>query len=311
MIQIGSVQADIRFESGSLERLFADPASVLADAETFWEREEPMRCARGWHTAVGVPVDLERFRAAIWPIASMSPAERESHPALLMTRRVMAEEARFLAEGLPHLCALLPANPATLNIRVLFAGGLRTNAFAHEQVVVNSTSAFWHSAGLSIPERASWVLNLLVHECWHAGYCENQPYWTDRREESGLLWRLLVNLQNEGTATYANYTARRVFPAPADQDFRMLDDPAEIAGKIRMTNTILARREDLDEAALRDLVWTEGVLGRAFYVAGAHMARTIDERLGRKALTDTVAAGPMSFARAYNGAAEAALRLEV
>ncbi len=311
MIRIGNIQADIRFDSGAVERLFASPERALADAEAYWETEEAMRCARGWHKAVGVPADFEHFRAAVREIAELGPGERESHPALRTARRVMQQERRFLEEGLPHLCGVLPDRPATLDIRILLAAALRTNAFAHEQVVVNMTSRFWHVEGLSIDERASWVLNLIVHECWHGGFCENRERWTDAPLGDQTLWSLLVNIQNEGTATYTNYTARQIFPARADQDFRMLDDPAEVAQKVGTMNAILAARCTLDEPALRDLAWREGVLGRAFYVGGAHMARTIDERVGREALVETIAAGPCSFVRAYNAVADADLRVRL
>ncbi len=311
MIQIGTVMADIRFDSGALERLFAHPEKVLGNPEAFWEAEEAMRYARGWHGVVGVPVDMERFRVAVAEIADLSPEERENHPALRMARLVMAQEGRFLDEGLRHLCSFLPAKPATLDIRVLLAGGLRANAFAYEHVVINATSPFWHEAGLSIEERASWVLNLVVHECWHGGYCENQQYWTESSTADGALQRLLVNIQNEGVATYVNYTARSIFPARADKDFEMLDDPETVARKLETVNAILGQRHALDEAAMRELAWREGVLGRAFYIGGAHMARVLDGRAGRSALTGTIAAGPRAFVEAYNAVADGALRVRL
>lgn len=311
MIEIGKVRAKIRFDAGTVERLFADPEGALADAEGFWEREELMRYARGWHEVVGVPMDFDSFRNVVREIVALPATERTEHPALQMTRRVMQEEGRFLAAGIPHVCRLLPDRAATLDIRVLFAGGLRVNAFAYEQVVVNVTSRFWHEADLSIDERASWVLNMLVHECWHGGFCENSERWTDARLDDEALQGLLGNIQNEGIATYVNYTAQAIFPAEAEEDFQMLDDAAEVARKLETMNAILAQRHVLDEAALRDLAWKEGVLGRAFYVGGAHMARTLDERAGRRALVDTIATGPVSFVTAYNAVADPALRVSV
>lgn len=181
LIKMGEIQVNIRFDAGTVERLFADPEAALADAEGFWEREEPMHYARGWHEAVSVPMDFDVFRTVVREIVALPASGRTQHPALQMTRRVMQQEERFLALGVPHVCSLLPDLPATLDIRVLFAGGLRVNAFAYEQVVVNVTSRFWHEADLSIDDRASWVLNMLVHECWHGGFCENAERWTDAR----------------------------------------------------------------------------------------------------------------------------------
>lgn len=311
MIKIGTITAEIRFNAGTVERIFADPEHVLADVEGFWEAEEAMRYARGWHSVVNVPVDWDHFRILVGQIAELTTEQRAQHPALLMTRRVMEQEQRFLDEGLPHLCSFLPGNPAVLDIRVLFAGGLRAYAFAHEQVVIDVTSKHWHATELSISDRASHVLNLLVHECWHGGYSENQAQWTETAMQDETLHRMLVNIQNEGIATYVNYTARAIFPARAERDFQMLDDPIQAAAKLEGMNAILAQRHALDEESMRKLVWDEGVMGRAFYIGGAHMARVLDERAGRSALNDTIAAGPVSFVDRYNEVADHALRVQL
>jgi hypothetical protein len=310
-MQVGNVTADIRFEIGTLEGIFADPDGVLSDVEGFWQTEDALRFAAGWHGVVGVPVDYERFRQIVGDIARLSSEERQAHPALVMARRVIEQEERFARDGIPHLCAYLPDLPARLDIRVLFAAGLRANAFVHEHVVIDATSPHWHEGNRSIEDRASSILNLLVHECWHGGYCENQAQWTERALEDDALYRLLINIQNEGTATYVNYSARTVFPSPGDPDFVMLEDAEQVAAKFAVMNRILGRRFSLSADALRDLAWREGVLGRAFYIGGAHMARTLDERAGRRALTDTIAAGPASFFDAYDRVADDRLRVRL
>jgi hypothetical protein len=291
--------------------MFGDPESVLADVQGFWEREEPLRYATGWHGVVGVPVDLDRFRTVVAEIRALSMDQREAHPALLMTRRVLGQEKRFIDEGIPHVCMYLPDRPARLDIRVLFAGGLRANAFVYEHAVVDATSPHWHAESRSIDERASSVLNLLAHECWHGGFCENRERWSETPHDDTTLYRLLVNIQDEGVATYVNYTARSLFPAPGDSDFAMLGDPAQLVARFEATRAILNQRHTLDEPILRDLVWREGVLGRAFYITGAHMARVIEQRSGRDALTETIATGPLSFFAAYNRVADAPLRVSL
>ena len=47
-----------------------------------------------------------------------------------------------------------------------------------------------------------------------------------------------------------------------------------------------------------------GINQRALYVVGAHMARTIDETLGRDVLVETASKGPRSFITTYNTVAE-------
>jgi len=311
MIQIGTVTADIRFDAGTLEKMFADPEGVLKDVETFWKAEEPMRYTKGWHDGVDVPVDWDHFRTVVNGIAELSPMDRAEHPALATTRRVMEQEDRFIDEGLEHLCAFLPDNPATLDIKILFTGGIRAYAFAREHVVIDSTSRKWHDQDLTIDEKASWILNLLVHECWHAGYSENRDQRRETPPEDEALYRLLDNIHNEGLATYVNYTAQSVFPAPVEEDFRMLDDPEQVAAKFASMNAILAKRHTIDEQALKKLAWDEGVLGRAFYIGGAYMARVLDERAGRNALNDTIAKGPLSFVEDYNRVADEEYRVPI
>lgn len=311
MVQIGTVSADIQFRSSAVERIFAEPEQILADIDSLWDTEEALRCAKGWHDVVGIPVDYALFRNVVKEIAALTPKERETHPALLVTRLAMAEEERFVREGIPHLCLFLPDNPAKLEIRVLFAAGLRANAFVYEHAVINATSKHWHATGLPLADRASSILNLVVHECWHGGYCENRTQWTEAPLADEVLYRLLINIQNEGTATYVNYCARAVFPSPGDPDFAMLDDPDQVAAKLAGMNEILQRRGALSPDALRELVWQEGVLGRAFYIGGAHMARTLDERAGRRGLTATIGTGPASFFDAYNAVADGALRVRL
>jgi len=305
MIQIGTVAADIRFDAGTLERLFADPHTVLADPQGFWDSEEPMRYAKGWHKGVDVPIDWDHFRAVVGSIASLSAEQRASHPALLTARRTIEQETQFLAEGLEHLCRFLPDNPAFLDIKILFTGGIRANAFAWEHVVVDATSKFWHQHAITIDEKASWILNMLVHECWHGGYSENRDQRSECPPDDERLYKLLDNIQNEGIATYVNYTAQSIFPALVDPDFRMLDDPRRVAAKFAAMVSILEKRWSLDESELRKLSWEDGVQGRAFYVGGAHMARVLDERAGRAALNETIAKGPYAFAVDYNEVADA------
>jgi O-acetyl-ADP-ribose deacetylase (regulator of RNase III) len=311
MIQSGSVSADIRFDARTVERLFADPEGALADPERFWSEEEPMRCAKGWHDAVKVPVDWDHFHCVVEEITGLSPRKRAEHPSLAVTKCVMAQERRFLDERLAHLCSLLPGNPARLEIRILFTGGIRAYAFAWEQIVIDSMSKHWHREGLSIRDRASWILNLLVYECRHGGYSENRAQRTGALYEDQALYNLLDNTQDEGIGIYVNYTARSVFPARMKTDFQQLDDPAQVAAKLASMNDIPAKRRRLDGENLRKLAWDEGGIGRAFCIGGAHMARVLDERAGRNGLNETIAGGPLSFVELYSRLADPSLRVRL
>jgi hypothetical protein len=53
---------------------------------------------------------------------------------------------------------------------------------------------------------------------------------------------------------------------------------------------------------LRDRIRQAGNTDRLYYVVGAHMARVIEERVGRLALVATITSGPKAFFDAYTAA---------
>jgi TRAP-type uncharacterized transport system substrate-binding protein len=60
---------------------------------------------------------------------------------------------------------------------------------------------------------------------------------------------------------------------------------------------------------LQKLSWDQGVMGRAYYVTGAHLCQVIDERKGRSALIDVYSKGPISIINLYNSIADEDLLL--
>ena len=63
---------------------------------------------------------------------------------------------------------------------------------------------------------------------------------------------------------------------------------------------ILSKIGNLPEDEMDKLVWDVGIIGRSFYVAGAHMCGVIEVQLGRDALIQTMFDGPESFFELYN-----------
>ena len=88
------------------------------------------------------------------------------------------------------------------------------------------------------------------------------------------------------------------------QDYKLLDDPSRVRRAHKLVDRLFGKAESLPADKLRKEAWRIGVEQRAFYVLGAHMARTIDENLGRDALADTIARGPRSFVSTYNNVVE-------
>ena len=122
---------------------------------------------------------------------------------------------------------------------------------------------------------------------------------------------MLDALQNEGMATYVGYEAASLFPAPDEVDYRLLENPKDVARLLREVNDLFARVGTVSVEELHRLAWQKGVTDRGYYVVGAVMAQTIDSRLGRAALIGTLSQGPLSFVRTYNSLVRGEERVQI
>jgi tetratricopeptide (TPR) repeat protein len=108
-----------------------------------------------------------------------------------------------------------------------------------------------------------------------------------------------MTLHAEGIATYVGYTIQDMFPSVI-QDYVMMNNPNTVREKIAHVNDIFEKTDTVEAGKLRKLSWDVGVAERAYYITGGHMARTIDQNLGRAALVSTIENGPLSFIDTYN-----------
>ena len=112
---------------------------------------------------------------------------------------------------------------------------------------------------------------------------------------------MLDSLHNEGMATWVGYTARSIFPNSDEEDYEMLDDPAEVERQRGELNRLFTLAKTVSTDSLQAIAWDVGVMERAYYVTGADMSRTIEKQLGREALVATIETGPLDFIDTYNG----------
>jgi len=114
------------------------------------------------------------------------------------------------------------------------------------------------------------------------------------------LYDILECLQNEGLATYVAYQASPLYPAAKSKDYSLAASDEQVSKLRNELNTFLSKTSEMpSDRALRD-VFNLGVRQRAFYVVGFDMARTIEQRMGREKLAETVAKGPIDFYELYN-----------
>lgn len=293
----------LTFDTSALERLVRQPERVLEDEEAFWEGEPAQQYVEAWAEGNGFSVSRERWRALVAEFAQLDETSRLGSPLKLATDAIIDGRDEFLSDALPHVCEFLPSQIDT-GVPIYFTAFIPPRAFVTGGIVINAAAPYWRGN----PDN---ILNALVHEIWHVGYSRLRAGRSEVPTEDARLYGILDQLQNEGTATYVAYLAQADFPAPDDTDYPRLDSGDAVDGSLASVNQILRKVGATTERRLDRLSWRVGVEDRAYYVGGAHMARTIDASLGRAELIATLTRGPRSFVEAYNSVAGAARRIEV
>jgi len=291
MNPMACTKSKVVFNTEALEKIVFEPEWVLENQEEFWTQYPAQKYTRDWAEAVKYEIDYEDWRGKIQEWSEVPMEEREGRIFLENTEKILEGKRVFLERALPHLCSYLP-DGADLGITVHFTAFIPPRAFAMGEIVINVTATYWNDD----PDN---ILNTLVHELFHVGYsyCEREA-GREGKEDHRL--GILRNVHNEGICTHVAYRARDIFPAPDEKDFQYLDDQKIVAEHFEKVETILSKISEIPEDEMDKLVWDVGVIGRSFYVVGAHMCGVIEERLGREALIQTMFDGPESFFLLYN-----------
>ena len=285
------LESKILFNTEALEKLVYDPDWVLENEEAFWTQYPSQRYTRDWIDQVNYKMDYKEWRKTIKEWSDVPEEKRLDMVFLRNAERIIEGRQVFIDKALPHVCSYLP-DDADLDISVHFTTYVPPRAFAMGEIVINMTTTYWNNN----PDN---ILNTMVHELFHVGYsyCEELR----GREEEGSLFGILRNIHNEGVCTYIGYTAQDIFPAPDEKDYGMLDDEDEVRRHLGNANMILSKIGTILEDELDKLSWDEGVMGRSYYVTGAHMCRVIEEKAGMDVLKQTLLNGPWTFSETYNG----------
>jgi hypothetical protein len=289
------LDSTLTFETSALERIVREPDRVLEDEDSFWEEEPAQKFTTAWATNNGFTLGHKKWRSKLSRFAELDEAQRRDSPLMHTTEVLLESRVEFLSRALPHVCGFLPDTTDT-GVPVYFTAFIPPRAFVTGGIVINVDAPYWN-------DNADNILNTLTHEIWHVGYSRLRESRTETPLAHRRLYDMLEQLQNEGTATYVAHQARSMFPAPDELDFEMLDSADAVTRALDAVNRLLRRVGSVSDERMGKLSWEIGVDGRAYYIAGAHMARTIDSISGRDALIQTVTTGPLSFVTAYNSVA--------
>jgi tetratricopeptide (TPR) repeat protein len=318
-------RSEVTFDGSAVRAICLTPEEVLRDMDAFWDQNDTFRLVRLWHRYRDMPYSIEAWKRRISEFTDIPPGERNEQPTFALYRRLMSRRDEFHRLAVPHVCSFLPHQGIDFNTIVHFAIGTDFSGFAADNFIVISISdPHWASDD-------SAILNSIVHEVFHIGYGWSSHLRTESPLSDRFLGDLVQRLHNEGMATYVAYKATPIFQASSEPDFSKLEDDAEVLASLDRLGELfrqaeLQRTAECAEAQdpfgpawmpewfarllgyeirmsleeLRHELWRVGVEQRAYYVGGAYMAKTIDERLGRDALIATIVVGPRSFVRTYN-----------
>ena len=284
-------KSKIVFNTEALEKIVYEPDWVLENEDVFWSQYLPQKYTRDWAEQVNYTIDYRDWRKKIKDWSMLSREERENHVFLKNTERILEGKRIFLEKALPHLCSYLP-NEADLSITIHFTAFIPPRAFAMGEIVINMAATYWN-------ENADNILNTIVHEIFHVGYSFCEENMAEKPDETSLN-DVLRNIHNEGICTYVAYKARNIFPAPDEKDFHYLDDIETVNTHFNNVNYILGEIGNLPEEELDKLIWDVGVIGRSFYVVGAHMCQVIEDLYGKAILVETLSQSPKKFIEIYN-----------
>jgi hypothetical protein len=306
-------QTSVSFDVSSIDKIRREPELVLADIQGFWQTEAPYIATKKWEPP-GYPLNYKEFERIVSGLAAEDEETRVRHDWFVFAERIIQAAPDFRARGLHHVRAYLPEE-TVLEARVLLACFIflgqpeprfSPNAFVvGKDIVINASSKYWDS-------QVPIVLHELVHELVHVGYhCHQRTLpLEDAKTNRDMVDHILWQLQNEGLATYVAYRARTAFPTPKDQDYRLLDDNQEVKRLLSEVNGLLQQAMTKPPTEIRQEVIERGISQRAFYVVGAHMARQIEEQVGKQALVSTVRSGASDFASMYEAIAQDGWRLD-
>lgn len=262
-----------------------------------WRTLPSFRLARAWAEQSGQPNPDGAIEGVLQHIQGemrRSPHAPKMKRLKTLRDQIMAAQPEFLREAVPKLKSYLPAD-TPLSGRILLSAFLPPYAFAwgDDRIVVSLSSAFFAFD-------RDRVLHLILHELFHNGMAAHQKSPATEPGANAALEDLLWQTQNEGLATYVAYRHRP--PGLRLKDYDRLEDASSVQTAFQHLRSLLAqarRTNNRADPAAAAEAWRLGVEARAFYVAGAHMARSIENQLGRPVLVQTIRDGPRSFFERY------------
>jgi hypothetical protein len=290
--------SQVVFNNSSLEFIFLEPEKILENPKKFWQNDKAYQLIGELYKMMKRPIPMEKWKENIIPLSQLSREEREKNQYLLMGRELEKQEAKINSQAIPFVCSYLPKSE-DLNIGfkvcfTAFSGGYRT--MYHNTVVMNIAHPRWK-------ESSHNIINNLVRILFDVGYRQFRETRTEKPLNKKI-YGALEYLQVRGLSTYVGYKAQHLFSANKNAEYILLKDSDEVNALGKKLRDLFSKAETLSDKDFQTSSREIGLRGKAYYVFGAHMAKRIEEKLGRPALIQTINKGPYSFVTTYNNLVE-------
>jgi len=292
----------ITFDTSSIEKVLLDPEEVLKDTEGFWKTEPAYVASKRFHDAYKMTIDMDAWKKQLEENAKVPKKDRKNNKYYKFIQEILAKEKEFKTKGIQFMKQYLPENTPDFTTNVIFIDTSRTGGFASEGVIVIDVTN-------GVSKDANAFYNTLMHELCHQAQMVLFPKMTEIEVANKNQQSVLIHLMTDGLASYTAYKAQELYTFDTFYKYKMLEDIKVVSALPKDINDFFSQAATLSDEEYFNMQEEVGYGKEAYYVFGAYMAKMIDEKLGRKALTDTLLTGPRSFVSIYNSIASPEMKI--
>jgi hypothetical protein len=303
-------QYNIRFDTTSIERIYFDPGSILANPENFLNEDQAYLLLVKSRAKGGYPFNYDAWLNDIEKLASQPEEKRAQQIPFRLYELIMTHQQAFCQEIGEHVLAYLPEGTDLEATIYLTALDEPVPAYTHGKEIAFSLShpLFFYAAKIHEPTGLSSFFNLALQELHHIGFSEGFEFPSlEEHIENEVVIDMLIGLQIDGMATHIEYTLSQQYPSPFEYFLYLIDKEFIVRRYIKEMNELFAIAKTKPTGEAYDDIYRQiGSLcyrRKGFYILGGYMAMTIESELGREALVQTISGGYEAFAETYNAVA--------
>jgi putative zinc-dependent peptidase DUF5700 len=290
----------ISFDDSASRYVLENAANALTkERDSIWDTYEGYRITLVWHEGSSYPVT--------WKVWERGLNNFIKDPSLIRKTLELSDslisKTHRENKSIAQLISSYLSTNEPIEASVYFVAFTAPYAFCVEQnkIGIDITGHEWNFD-------TDCVLNITIHEIYHVGFRINSPDYkyilADPTDAESFLKYNYAYLQNEGMATYVGYKALDLFPSDyKHDDYLLLEDDSKVRNAISQINMLTEDTKTTPIDSLLKKSWDIGIMERAYYVAGAYMAKVIEEKYGTEHLGKLVSKGSLQFAREYNAIA--------